>query len=46
VATAWDFGKATKLVHCVLLNVYMCADSNMVFRRVEEPIFYHEGEQK
>jgi hypothetical protein len=32
------FHKATKLVYCVLPDVYMGADSNPVFRRVEEPI--------
>ena len=32
------FRKAAKLVHFVLQDVYMCADSTMVFRRAEESI--------
>src|SRR5580692_3391268 len=32
------FHEAAKLVHFLLLDVYMWADSNTVFRQVEEPI--------
>jgi len=37
--------KTTKLVHFVLPDVYMFADSNTLCRRVEEPIIYYEGER-